>query len=334
MSRPPEPTHFAPILGLIRQARGRALAAVNQELVDLYWRVGEYLHRKVADEGWGKGTVRELADWLGEQEPGLRGFSAQNLWRMKQFFEAYPEDTKLSTVLRVLSWSAHLLILGKCKSVEEREFYLTVASRERWSVRQLERQIEGCLFERAVLDPPKLAPLLRELHPGAEAVFKDSYVVDFLRLSDVHSEGDLQHGLVRHLKEFLLELGRDFCFVGEQFQVQVGKRDFYLDLLFFHRGLRSLVAFELKVGEFEPEHLGKLGFYLEALDRDHRRADENPSIGVLLCKSRDRDVVEYALSRSLSPALVAEYQTQLPDKALLKAKLDEFYELARREVEG
>jgi predicted nuclease of restriction endonuclease-like (RecB) superfamily len=179
--------------------------------------------------------------------------------------------------------------LGKCKSAEEREFYLTVATRERWSVRDLGRQIEGCLFERTLIDPPKLAPALRELHPAADAVFKDSYVVDFLRLPDVHSEGDLQRGLVRHLKEFLLELGRDFCFVGEQFQVQVGNRDFYLDLLFFHRALHSLVALELKVGEFEPEHLGKLGFYLEALDRDHRKPDENPSIGVLLCHTHPEE---------------------------------------------
>jgi RecB family endonuclease NucS len=158
-------------------------------------------------------------------------------------------------------------------------------------------------------------------------IFKDSYVVEFLNLSDGHSEADLHRGLLRQLQAFISELGRDFCFVGSEYPLQVGKRDFALDLLFFHRGLNSLVAVELKVGRFEPEYLGKLEFYLEALDRDVKKTHEQPAIGVLLCASRDSEVVEYTLSRSLSPALVAEYQTQLPDKKLLQAKLHELYEL-------
>jgi predicted nuclease of restriction endonuclease-like (RecB) superfamily len=200
-------------------------------------------------------------------------------------------------------------------------------------VRQLERQIDGALFERTLTGKPKLSTVLRELHPGAEGCFKDRYLVDFLDLPEPHSEKDLQRGLIAHLKDFLLELGRDFCFVGSEFPLKVGAKDFFIDLLLFHRGLQALVAFELKIGEFHPADMGQLSFYLEALDRDHKKSHEAPSIGILLCKTQDRDVVEYSLSRTLSPALVAEYQTRLPNKELLQSKLDEFYAMAERERE-
>ncbi len=182
------------------------------------------------------------------------------------------------------------------------------------------------------MSPTKVSAPLRQLHPAAATVFKDTYLVEFLELSPGHSEADLQRGLVEQLKNFLIELGRDFCYVGSHYPVQVGTRDFELDLLFFNRGLNCLVAFELKVVEFEPEHLGKLQFYLEALDRDVKKPHEQPSIGVLLCATKNHEVVEYALSRAMSPALVSEYQTRLPDKKLLQAKLHEFYELAQEQA--
>ncbi|MFM8420506.1 MAG: PDDEXK nuclease domain-containing protein, partial [Verrucomicrobiota bacterium] len=188
-----------------------------------------------------------------------------------------------------------------------------------------ERQLRGGLFERAILSPPKLAPRVREMHPDAGMVFKDVYLLDFLDLPEVHSEADLQRALVANLKQFLIELGRDFAFIGEQYLLQVGGKDFRLDLLFYHRQLQCLVAFDLKIDEFQPEHLGKMEFYLEALDRDIRKPHERPSIGVLLCATKDHEVVEYALSRSLSPTLVAEYQTALPSKAVLQRKLHELY---------
>ena len=223
------------------------------------------------------------------------------------------------------------MILGQSKRPEEREFYLRLAIRERWSNRELERQLKGALFERTVLSPPRASPAVSRTHAEALAVFKDAYLIEFLDLPRDHAERDLHRGLLLKLKDFLSELGRDFCFVGTEFPVQVGGRDFALDLLFFHRGLNCLVAIELKVGRFEPEYLGKLGFYLEALDRDVRKPHEQPAIGVLLCASKDEEVVEYALSRTLSPALIAEYRTQLPDKKLLQAKLHEFY---RQNVSG
>ncbi len=318
---------FSEVLRFIESARKRAGKAVNTNLIDLYWQVGEYISRRIAEDGWGKGTVSALAAFIARHHPGQRGFSPQNLWRMRQFFEAYRNSTELSSLLRELPWSSNLHILTKTKSPEEREFYLRMATRNDWQVREVARQIDGALFERAVLNPPKLSTALRELHPTAGEVFKDAYFFEFLGLPVPHSESDLHGGLVRNLGRFITELGRDFCFVGSEYPLQVGGKDFALDLLFFHRGLNCLVAIELKVGEFQPEHLGKLEFYLEALDRDVKKPHEHPAIGVLLCATKDSEVVEYALSRSLSPALVAEYQTQLPDKQLLLAKLHEFYAL-------
>lgn len=328
----PNERAFAEVVEMIQGARGRALVAVNAALVDLYWRIGEYISRKLEAATWGEGVVDELARYIQRRQPTLRGFTRRNLFRMRQFFEAYRREKKVSPLVAQLPWTHHLIILGQSKRPEEREFYLRLAIRERWSKRELERQLRASTFERAVLTPAKVSPVVSQMHPEALDIFKDSYMVEFLDLPREHSESDLHRGLVNRLKDFLIELGRDFCFVGSEYPVQVGKRDFALDLLFFHRGLNCLCAIELKVGRFEPEHLGKLNFYLEALDRDVRKAHEGPSIGVLLCASKDNEVVEYALSRSLSPALVAEYHTQLPDKKLLEAKLHELYALSEVET--
>jgi predicted nuclease of restriction endonuclease-like (RecB) superfamily len=326
---------FAEIVGLIAAAQQRAFQAVNTTLIDLYWQVGEYISRKIESAEWGDGVVPQLAQYIARTQPGQRGFTTRNLFRMKQFYEAYPDESIVSAVLTQLPWTHHLIIIGQSKRPEEREFYLRMAARERWSSRELERQFKAALFERVVLSPPKMSPALPQIHPEAQSVFKDAYALEFLGLPQEHSENDLHHALLNRMKDFLLELGRDFCFVGSEFPVQVGGRDFALDLLFFHRGLNALVAFELKVNEFEPEYLGKLNFYLEALDRDVRKEHEQPSIGVLLCASKNDEIVEYALSRSLSPTLIAEYQTKLPDKKLLQAKLQEFYlQDASEEDEG
>ena len=322
---------FDSIAQLIRERRERALQTVNKELISLYWEVGKILSAKVQSDGWGKKTIDELAAYLKQTQPSLRGFTRPNLYRMRQSFEAYPDIAIATALPRQLSWTHHMLIIGQCKTREERDFYLKAAEKEKWSKRELERQLKGALYERIMLRPPIVSPVVRQLHPSAESVFKDSYLIEFLDLARDHSEDDLHKGLVINLKKFLIELGRDFCFIGSEHPLQVGNQDFALDLLFFHRDLNALVAIELKVGRFEPEHLGKLNFYLEALDRDIRKPHENPSIGLLLCASKDDEVVEYALSRSLSPALVAEYQTKLPDKALLQAKLHEFLELSEKE---
>jgi predicted nuclease of restriction endonuclease-like (RecB) superfamily len=325
---PTSPTNapdFAEISRLIESARQRAYQAVNTALIELYWQVGAYLSAKIKAAEWGEGVVEQLAQHLASTQPGLKGFTRRNLFRMRQFYEAYQAQEKVATLLRELPWTHNLIILSRSQRPEEREFYLKMAAQQKWSKRELERQYDTALFERVVLSPAKVSPLVTQIHPEAASVFKDSYLVEFLDLPAAHLESDLQRGLLAQLRQFLLELGRDFCFVGSEYPLQVGQQDFALDLLFFHRGLNCLVAIELKTTRFSPEHLGQLNFYLEALDRDHKKPHENPAIGLLLCASKDDEVVEYALSRSLSPALVAKYQTQLPDKKLLQAKLHEFY---------
>lgn len=316
---------FSEVVAMIAAAKQQAFQAVNTTLIELYWNVGEYISKKLESAEWGDGVVDKLAKHLARTQPGLRGFTRPNLFRMRQFYVTYRKDKKVSPLVRQLPWTHNMIIFSQSKRPEEREFYIRTAIREKWGKRELERQFKGALFERTVLSPPKVSPLVRQLHPIATEVLKDAYLLEFLELPPDHAESDLQHELVRKLRDFLIELGRDFCFIGTEFPVQVGNRDFAIDLLFFHRGLNCLVAFDLKVGRFEPEHLGKLNFYLEALDRDDKKPHEQPAIGILLCANKDRKVVEYALSRSLSPTLVAEYKTRLPDKKLLQAKLHEFY---------
>lgn len=331
MSNPNTPDNqpaFDELLGRIRQTRQAVFAHANTALMELYWSVGQVISQKVRREDWGKGVVAELARHLARHAPEIKGFSDKNLWRMKQFYETYEGEAKLATPARELPWTHNTIIFSRCKSSEEREYYLRLASAEKWNKRELERQLDALQFERSMLGA-KLSPLVRELHPTADQVFRDNYVLEFLGLPEEHSEADLQKGLLRHMKAFILELGSDFIFVGEEYRLQVGNQDFYIDLLFFHRGLAALVAFELKIGRFSPEHLGQLGFYLEALDRDVKKPHENPSIGVLLCRDQDEEVVEYALSRHLSPALIAQYTLQLPDKKLLQARL---HELLPREL--
>ena len=354
---------FEEIIQLIKQSRSNSIKAVNSELINLYWNIGAYINKKLLSAGWGEKTVDELALFIQQQHPELKGFNRRGLYRMKQFYETYismsfvspvtpqaqlPENqintivpsvmTQLEisdvrhSILAKVSWTHHLLLISRAKSDEEREFYLRLCIKESYSVKELERQINSGTFERTVIGNTKLSPPLRETYSYINNSFKDSYIFEFLNLPEPHNETDLQKGLIKQMKNFILELGKDFLFIGEEYKVQVGTSDFYIDLLFYHRGLQCLVAFELKTDKFRPEHLGQLNFYLEALDRDVKKPNENPSIGILLCRDKDNEVVEYALSRSLSPTMVSEYKTQLPDKKILQQKLHELFE-QNKEIE-
>ena len=317
---------FEEIISLIKRSRENAIKAVNSELIDLYWNIGSYISRKIEKSEWGESVVVELANFIQLKEPGIKGFSDKNLWRMKQFYEMYHEFPKLAPLVREISWTNNLIIFTRAKSVEEREFYLNLTKNENYSKRELDRQISASLFERTMIGSTKLSTTLREISPDISDRFRDSYILEFLNLKETYTESDLQKGLVKQMKEFILELGKDFLFIDEEYKLQVGNSDFYIDLLFYHRALQCLIAFELKTDKFKPEHLGKLNFYLEALDRNVKRSNENPSIGILLCKDKDSEVVEYALSRSLSPTMVSEYQMQLPDKKMLQEKLRELFD--------
>jgi predicted nuclease of restriction endonuclease-like (RecB) superfamily len=317
---------FTEIIQLIKQSRTNAIKAVNAELINLYWNIGAYITKKIKQSEWGDSVVTELANFIKTQEPEIKGFSDKNIWRMKQFYETYKDFPKLSPLVREISWTNNLLIFSRCKTIEEMEFYLKYTKQENYGKRELDRQISASLFERTMIGNSKLSKALRESNHDLTNTFKDSYVLEFLNLPDPHNESDLQRGLVRQMKNFILELGKDFLFIGEEYKLQVGNSDFFIDLLLYHRGLQCLVAFELKADKFKPDHLGQLNFYLEALDRDVKKQNENPSIGILLCKDKDSEVVEYALSRSLSPTMVSEYKTQLPDKKLLQQKLQELFD--------
>lgn len=243
---------------------------------------------------------------------------------MKQFYETYAGNKNVTALLTQLSWTNHLLIMSGSKSEEEREFYMRLAVKERYSSRQLERQMDSGYYERYMLSKSKLLP---EPLNSQQNPFLDQYVVEFLDLPDTFHENDFRRALVKGMRDFILELGRDFTFIGEEYPIQVGGEDYRIDLLFFHRSLRCLVAIELKVGKFKPEYVSKMDFYLEGLDRQMRKPDENPSVGLLLCASKNDEVVEYAMSRTLSPMMVSQYQLQLPDKDILRKKLQELSNL-------
>jgi len=312
---------FNELLKIYETAKAKAGYSVNKIVLDMYWDIGEYLSEKVKTEGWGKSVVKEFANFMQLHHAGVIGFSAQNIWRMKQFYETYYNDEKLSPLVREISWTNNMVILARTKTSEEREYYLNLSSKNNYSKRELERQIKTLMFERKEIADIKHAPYLNK-GLGLHAL-RDSYTLEFTDLPKKHKEKDLQKAIISNLKDFILEFGKDFTFVGENYRVQVGNTDFFIDLLFFNRELSCLVAIELKVDKFKPEHMGQLEFYLEALDRDVKKAHENPSVGLILCTDKDDTVVEYALSRSMSPTLIADYQLKLPDKAILENKLIE-----------
>lgn len=316
---------FEVIIELINDVRSKAIQQVNSSMIELYFEIGKHIATEVRSENWGKGVVKELAIYIQQNHPKLKGFSDKNLWRMKQFYESYENHNDLMPLVKRLSWTHNLIIISRTKKLEEKIFYLKLSINEKYSTRELDRQINSSVFERIMIGNQKLSALLREIHPDINNTFKDEYIFEFLNLPTSHLEKDLQKALKIQMKDFILELGKDFIFIDEEYRVQVGNSDFYIDLLFYHRGLQCLVAFELKTDKFKPEYLGQLNFYLEALDKDIKKDNENPSIGVLLCKDKDNEVVEYALNRNLSPTLISEYKMQLPNKEMLMNKLHDIF---------
>ncbi len=317
---------FINVVNLIQEARDNAFRKVNEELILLYWNVGKYISEQLVSQKWGSSYVDELASFISENCPDVKGFNRRGLYRMKQFYETYKDNEFVSPLVTQISWTNHLLILSSAKTDEEREFYVKLCLKEKYSKRELERQLDSGYFERFMLSTEKLEPV--PLPSAIKSNFLDTYVLEFLSLPEKFSEHEFKKAIIANLKDFILEIGRDYTFVGEEYRVMVGNSDYYIDLLFYHRGLACLVAFELKIGVFKPEHLGKMNFYLEALDREHKKNNENPSVGIILCASKDDEVVEFALSRSLSPTLISEYTLKLIDKKLLRQKLHELAEMA------
>ena len=320
---------FQKVVNIIESAKERAYRKVNEELITMYRDIGEYISKQSKNSSYGDAFVQKLADFFSENYPELKGFNRRGLYRMKQFYELYQGEEKVSPRVTQLSWSNHLKIMSACKTMDERIFYMNMCIKERLSKRELERQIDSGYYERYMLSQNPQSLALETAKKVTGNIFLDNYVLDFLDVPEPMSEHDLQKSIIRNLKDFILEIGKDFTFVGEEYRVQVGNHDFFIDLLFYHRGLSCLVAFELKIGEFKPEYVGQINLYLEALDREVKKENENPSVGIILCASKDDEVVEFALSRSLSPTMVAEYNLKLIDKKLLQKKLKEYIELAK-----
>lgn len=336
-----ETTDFNQIIILIEESRNRAYQKVNEELVSLYFKIGKIVSSKVASGIWGDNTVDQLANFIETKYTGLKGFNRRGLYRMKQFYETYsaPEFVSalmsqleisesgsyqfVSSLVTQISWTHHLLILSKTKTSREKIFYIYQCINDKLSTRDLERQLNSAVFERTILASKKIPQSISHL---PQNFFKDPYVFEFLDLPTDYSERDLEKAFILNLQKFILEIGKGYAYLGNQYRIQVGIKDYYTDLLFYHRDLQCLVLFELKIQEFEPEFLGKLNFYLEALDRNVKRSHENPSIGILLCKGKDAEVVEYAIARSSSPTLIADYETKLIPKNILVNKLHQLVE--------
>ena len=319
------------LINIINAARENALKKVNEELIEMYWKIGEYLHLESQNASFGDGYIDSITQEIQSEFPGIRGFNRRGLYRMKKFYETYYKNEFVTPLVSQISWTNHLLIMSSCKSDEEREFYIRLCIKENYSKRQLQRQLDSGYYERYMLSKDTLFPENVKRLGGNP--FLDSYIMEFLDLPNEYHEIDLRKALITNMKNFILELGKDFTFIDEEYKVQVGGDDFRIDLLFFHRGLQCLVAIELKIGKFKPEYVSKLDFYLEALDRQVKKEYENPSVGLLLCATKNDEVVEYSMSRTMSPMQVSEYKLKLPDKKILREKLQELVNIPMIEEE-
>jgi len=357
--------HFEQIHSIIDIHRSRAFQTINNESLLICWKVGQYVSEKLKTSVWGSNVVTQLSEYLRTKDPSLKGYSRRNIYNMVTFYEAYSSPTffslsgsinlptklskqiqstdnksdiivqtksaqlsptdELPEILSFISWSNHVEILSTCNLIEERLFYILYANKQRLNVRELRRAIKTNSYAHILKSDNNQSRGMEIAYPNTKYLFKDVAYVDFLGLPQKHSEKRLQNSILNNMKEFVLELGKDFLFMGQEYPLPVGDKIFKIDLLFFHRALQCLVAIELKATEFEPGYMGQLEFYLEALDKDVKRSNENPSIGILLCKEANREIVKYALNRSLSPTMIAKYERELIPKEVLQRSLNEFF---------
>jgi len=324
------------IKNLIKKHQYKALKAVNKELIELYRNIGKLITQKQEKYGWGKSVVKELSKELQKEYPGKSGFSVQNLWYMRQFYLEYKDNEKLQTLSGEISWSANIAIISKCKDMLEREFYIRSVIKFGWSYRVLINHIENNSYEKFLANQTNFDKTLpKELSPTAKLSVKDEYTFDFLELDEEHSEKELEDSILKKVRNFLIEMGGEFAFIGNQYKLEVGGEEFFIDLLLYHRRLKSLVAIELKIGKFKPEYAGKMNFYLSVLNDKVKLPDENPSIGIIICKDKNNTIVEYALkdmtkpigvsTYTLTKELPKEYQDKLPNQKDIQRLLVEYF---------
>jgi len=306
----------------VRSAQYAALKVVNTELVGLYWDIGRMIVERQEGKTWGRAVVLQLAVDLQREFPGVNGFSDSNLWRMRGFYETYRDLEKLAPMVREIGWSHNVVIMERCSDSQEREFYIRMTRKFGWTKKILIHQIDNQSYEKSVLGQTNFQQALTpEIRAQAKLAVMDEYTFDFLDLGDDYSERELERALIVRIEDFLRAMGGMFAFMGSQYRLEVDGREFFIDLLLFHRHLRCLVAIELKIGDFLPEFVGKMQFYLTALDRQVRHGDENPSLGIILCKEKSRTIVEYALNDARRPIGVATYEITRTLPAKLKGQL-------------
>ncbi len=294
----------------ILSSQYEALKKVNKELIDLYWSIGKNIVEKQQQHNWGKSVVKNLSLELQKEFVGIKGFSERNLWNMRTFYIEYKENKKLQTLSAQIGWSHNVLIFQKCKDDLQREFYIKSVIKLGWTYRVLDNQIDNQTYEKYLLNQTNFDNTLpKKYKHQAKFAVKDEYNYDFLELSDNHNEYELEIGLINKIREFLTQMGTDFTFVANQYRLEVGDEEYFIDLLLYHRRLKSLIAIELKIGSFKPEYAGKMSFYLSVLNDKVKLEDENASIGIIICKEKNRTVVEYALKETNQPIGVATYKT-------------------------
>lgn len=317
---------FNELVELIEQRKNKVYLRINEELILLYYDVGKFLYELQKDSKYGDKITTKASEFMKNNHPNIKGFTKRNIERMIQFYKTYRNDKIATPLVTQLSWTNNLLILSGSDSREERHFYLKLAVKNNYSKRELDRQISSSYYQRYLLSEGKQLPSIKkavdeEDYPNVRIL--DTYSLEFLNLPSEFSENDLKNAIINNLKKFILEIGKDFTFIQEEYRLQVGNHDYFIDLLFYNRELSCLVAFELKLGEYKAEYLGKMNLYLEALDRNVKKENENPSVGVILCSSKDKEVVEYSMSRNMSKTLISEYKLKLINKKLLENKLKE-----------
>jgi predicted nuclease of restriction endonuclease-like (RecB) superfamily len=292
----------------IKAAQYRALQTVNKEQIQLYWEIGQLIVERQQQHGWGKSIVEKLSIELQKNFAEVNGFSARNLWYMRSLYHEYSQSTILQPVVAEIAWTHNILILEKCKDEHRRFFYIEMTRRYSWSKTMLINAIDAKTYENTLINQQNFEDKLpKEQAQNADIILRDEYTFDFLNLTEPYNEAQLEQALIGNIREFLSSMGGDFTFVGNQFGVKVEDKNYEIDLLLYHRGLQCLVAVELKVEEFKPEFGGKMNFYLSALNAYHKKPHENPSIGIIICKSKNRTIVEFALQDIQKPIGVATY---------------------------
>jgi predicted nuclease of restriction endonuclease-like (RecB) superfamily len=350
---------FETIYGIIATHRKRVVRVVNNESMSMVWEVGGYVSYKQKTSAWGDGVVRQLSDYIRMKDPTARGWSYRTLYKMVQLYDTYSaasfadllaqtdmskygeivpfetaqmadgiivpfEMAQIPNVLFATGWTNHQIILNRCKTDTERLFYMLYAGKERLENKELMRAIKTDTMNSLLGGKNVQSKVMANTYPDAPLLFKDKVFLEMLGLPLEYKESKLRKEIIAHMKDFILELGKDFLFIDDEHRIAVGGKTFKVDLLFYHRLLQCMVAIELKTDEFQPKDLGQLEFYLEALDQEERRSNENPSIGIILCKDADMEVVRYALNRSMSPTMVALYKEQLQVGGVIQRSLVEF----------